>query len=164
MMTLIRWRPRREWDPFSVMEHLQNQINRAFNGSSSEWPSRAGWGTSFPAADVFQDKDNVIVTAELPGLSEKDLDISITGNTLTLKGKKGSPCGEGQESEVKKDGLLRDGGDYHRVERSYGSFQRMIELPVEVNADQAKAKLANGVLTVTLPKSKAVRPRKIEIT
>ena len=163
-MTLIKWRPRREWDPFSMMEHLQNRINRAFNSSLSEWPSVAGWGTSFPAADVFQDKDNVIVTAELPGLGEKDLDISITGNTITLKGEKASPSGEGQESEVKEDGLLRNGGGYHRVERSCGSFQRVIELPVEVNADKAKAKLANGVLTVTLPKSKAVRPRKIEIT
>jgi HSP20 family protein len=156
-MTLIKWRPRREWDPFSVMEHLQNQINRAFNSSLSEWPSVAGWGTSFPAADVFQDKDNVIVTAELPGLGEKDLDISITGNTITLKGEKK------QESEVKEDGLLRNGGGYHRVERSYGSFQRVIELPVEVNADKAKAKLANGVLTVTLPKSEAVKPKQITV-
>ena len=149
-MTLIKWRPRREWDPFAVVEHLQNQINRAFNSSLAEWPTTAGWGTAFPAADVYQDKDNVIVTAEVPGLAEKDVDLSITGNTLTLKGEKK------HESEVKEE-------SYHRVERSYGSFQRVIELPVEVNAEKAKAKLTNGVLTVTLPKSEAVKPKQITV-
>jgi len=149
-MTLIKWRPRREWDPFAVMEHLQNQINRAFNSSLSEWPSVAGWGTSFPAADVYQDKDNVIVTAEVPGLEQKDVELSITGNTITLKGEKK------QESEVKEN-------SYHRVERSYGSFQRVIELPCEVNADKAKANLTNGVLTVTLPKSEAHKPKQVTI-
>ena len=155
-MTLIRWRPRREWDPFSVLEHLQNQINRAFNSSLAEWPAASGWGTSFPSVDVYQDKENVIVTAEVPGLAEKDVDLTITGNTLTLKGEKASPVGEGHGSEVKKQ-------DYQRVERTYGSFQRVIELPVEVNAEKAKAKLTNGVLTVTLPKSEAVKPKQISI-
>jgi HSP20 family protein len=145
------------------VEHLQNQINRAFNSSLAEWPTTAGWGTAFPAADVYQDKDNVIVTAEVPGLANKDVELSITGNTLTLKGEKASPVGEGHESETKEEGLLRNGGNYHRVERSYGSFQRVIELPVEVNAEKAKAKLTDGVLTVTLPKSEAVKPKQITI-
>jgi len=149
-MTLVRWRPRREWDPFAVMEHLQNQINRAFNTSLTDWPSASGWGTAFPAADVYQDKDNVIVTAEVPGLAQKDIDLSISGNTVTLKGDKK------HESETKEE-------NYHRVERSYGSFQRVIELPVEVNAEKATAKLENGVLTVTLPKSEAVKPKQITV-
>jgi len=149
-MTLVRWRPRREWDPFAVMEHLQNQINRAFNTSLTDWPSASGWGTSFPAADVYQDKDNVIVTAELPGLAQKDIELSISGNTVTLKGEKK------HETETKE-------ADYHRVERSHGSFHRVIELPVEVNAEKAKAKLENGVLTVTLPKSEAVKPKQITV-
>jgi HSP20 family protein len=149
-MTLIKWRPRREWDPFAVMEQLQDQINRAFNTSLGEWPGVSGWGTAFPSVDVYHDKDNVIVTAEVPGLAEKDVELSITGNTITLKGEKK------QESEVKEE-------SYQRVERSYGSFQRVIDLPVEVNAEKAKAKLANGVLTVTLPKSEAVKPKQISI-
>lgn len=155
-MTLIKWRPRREYDPFAVMERLQDQINRAFNTSLGEWPSLSGWGTAFPSVDVYQDKDNVIVAAEVPGLAEKDVELSITGNTITLKGEKASPVGEGHEAEVKEE-------DYQRVERSYGSFQRVIDLPVEVNAEKAKAKLANGVLTVTLPKSEAVKPKQISI-
>jgi HSP20 family protein len=149
-MTLIKWKPRREYDPFAVMERLQDQINRAFNTSLGEWPSLSGWGTAFPSVDVYHDKDNVIVTAEVPGLAEKDVDLTITGNTITLKGEKK------HESEVKED-------NYHRVERSYGSFQRVIDLPVEVNAEKAKAKLVNGVLTVTLPKSEAVKPKQISI-
>jgi HSP20 family protein len=156
-MTLVRWRPRREWDPFALVENLQNQINRVFNTSLTDWPGVSGWGTSFPLVDVYQDKDNVIVTAEVPGLEQKEVELSITGNTITLKGEKK------QESEVKEEGLLRNGGNYHRIERSTGSFQRVIELPCEVNADKAKAKLENGVLTVTLPKSEAHRPKQIAI-
>ena len=156
-MTLIKWRPRREWDPFAVMERLQDQINRAFNTSLGEWPGVSGWGTAFPSVDVYQDKDNLIVTAEVPGLDQKDVDLSITGNTIALKGKKK------HESEVKEEGLLRNGGDFQRVERSYGSFQRVIDLPCEVDAAKAKAKLENGVLTVTLPKSEAHKPKHISI-
>ena len=157
-MTLIKWRPRREWDPFAMMERLQDQINRAFNTSLGELPSVSGWGTAFPSVDVYQDKDNVIVTAEVPGLEQKDVDLSITGNTITLKGQKK------QESEVKEDGLLRNGDNYHRVERSSGSFQRVIDLPCEVDAAKAKARLENGLLTVTLPKSEAHKPKQISIT
>ena len=149
-MTLIRWRPRREYDPFAVMEQLQDQINRAFNTSLGESPGVPGWGTAFPSVDVYHDKDNVIVTAEVPGLAEKDVELSITGNTITLKGQKK------QESELKEEA-------YQRVERSFGSFRRVVDLPVEVNADKAKAKLTNGVLTVTLPKSEAVKPKQISI-
>ena len=149
-MTLVRWRPRREWDPFALMENLQSQINRVFNSSLTDWPGLSGWGTSSPSVDVYQDKDNVIVTAEVPGLAEKDVDLAITGNTITLKGEKK------HKSEVKEE-------DYQRVERSYGSFQRVVDLPVEVNAEKAKAKLSNGVLTVTLPKSEAVKPKQITI-
>jgi HSP20 family protein len=149
-MTLVRWRPKREWDPFALMENLQSQINRVFNTSLTDWPGVSGWGTSFPLVDVYQDKDNVIVTAEVPGLEQKDVELSITGNTVTLKGEKK------QESEVKEE-------NYHRVERSTGSFQRVIELPCEVNADKAKAKLENGVLTITLPKSEAHKPKQITI-
>jgi HSP20 family protein len=149
-MTLVKWRPRREWDPFAVMERLQDQINRAFNTSLGEWPGVSGWGTAFPSVDVYQDKDNVIVTAEVPGLDQKDVDLSITGNTIALKGEKK------HESELKEE-------EYRRVERSYGSFQRVIDLPCEVDAAKAKAKLENGVLTVTLPKSEEHKPKQISI-
>jgi len=149
-MTLITWRPRREWDPFAVMERLQDQINRAFNTSLGEWPGVSGWGTAFPSVDVYHDKDNVIVTAEVPGLERKDVDLSITGSTIALKGEKK------HESETKEE-------DYHRVERGYGSFQRVIDLPCEVDAAKATAKLENGLLTVTLPKSEAHKPKQISI-
>ncbi|MBN1918556.1 MAG: Hsp20/alpha crystallin family protein [Verrucomicrobia bacterium] len=149
-MTLVRWRPKRELDPFALMENLQSQINRVFNTSLTDWPGVSGWGTSFPLVDVYEDKDNVIVTAEVPGLEQKDVELSITGNTVTLKGEKKHVSERKEES-------------YQRIERSYGSFQRVIELPCEVNADKAKAKLDNGVLAVTLPKSEAHKPKQITI-
>jgi len=128
------------------MERLQDHINRAFNFSP---PSPTGLGGSFPAVDVHQDKENVIVVAEVPGLAAEDIDLSITGDTITLKGEK------------KHDAEAED--SYAHLERAYGSFERVIELPVEVNAGKAEAKLENGVLYLTLPKSKAVLPRTIEI-
>jgi HSP20 family protein len=90
--------------------------------------------------DVFEEKDEVVVKAEVPGLSKEDLDVTLTESTLTIKGEK------------KKEEELRD-KDYHRIERSYGSFARSLELPAEVKTDQAKASFKNGILEIRLPKT-----------
>jgi len=149
-MTLVRWRPRRRWNPLAELDLLHDQLNRAFGSSLADWAPSFGWGTSFPSVDVYQDKDNVIVTAEVPGLGREDVDLTITGNTLTVKGEKK------HASEEKED-------NYQHVERASGSFQRVIELPVEAEAAKATATLEHGVLTLTLPKSAAVKPKQIAI-
>ena len=97
------------------------------------------------------ENDNAyIVTAELPGIDPKDIDISLEGNVLTLRGEK-------KEESEKKD------KNYHRVERRYGSFVRSLTLPAEVNADKIEADYRNGLLEVTLPKSETVKPKKITV-
>ena len=93
-----------------------------------------------PAIDVYEEKDEVVVKAELPGLSKEDLDVTLTESTLTLKGQKK------KEEEVKEK-------NFYRSERSSGSFVRTIDLPAEVKTDQVKASFKNGVLEIRLPKT-----------
>ena len=104
----------------------------------------------FPSVDVSETQKNVIVKAELPGMDAKDVDLSIEKGTLVIRGEKK------QESEEKDE-------NYHRVERSYGSFHRSIPLPCKCDPDKVKAKYKNGVLTVTLPKDKDAQPRRVSI-
>jgi len=105
------------------------------------------WG---PVVDVVENADSVTVKAELPGIDPKDVDISVSGDTLTIKGEKK------EEKEEK-------GKSFYRVERTYGSFCRSISLPTGVEADKAKADYKDGVLSVTLPKSEKVKAKKIPI-
>jgi HSP20 family protein len=108
------------------------------------WP---GWETEHfhPRTDVSESDDEVVVTAEMPGLEEKDFELGLSGDLLTLKGEKR------HEHEEKRKGAA------HRIERSYGSFQRTIKLPCEVDADKANAEYKNGVLNVTLPKAPSAK-------
>jgi len=103
-----------------------------------------------PAFDVSETDDHIIVKADLPGVDVKDLDISIVGNVLTVRGEKK------QEKEEKNE-------SYHRIERSYGSFSRSISLPAEVNPDAVEAVYKDGVLKLTIPKAEKSKPKKIEI-
>lgn len=102
------------------------------------------WGAFNPDVDIVETPEALKVSAELPGLSEQDIDVSLTGDTLTLRGEKK------QEHEERSEG-------YHRFERSYGAFQRQIPLPCEIDPAQVEARFKNGVLTVTLPKSETPR-------
>jgi len=104
----------------------------------------------FPALDMSEDDKQVVVTAELPGMDPKDVDISIDKGVLTLKGEKKF------EEEEKKE-------NYHRIERSYGSFRRSVSLPTEVAEDKVKARFKDGVLKITLPKSEQTAAKKIQI-
>lgn len=103
-----------------------------------------------PAFDVSETDEHIIVKADLPGVDVKDIDISIVGNVLTVKGEKK------QEKEEKNE-------SYHRIERSYGSFSRSISLPAEVNPDAVEAVYKDGVLKLTIPKAEKSKPKKIEI-
>jgi len=103
-----------------------------------------------PAVDVRETEEDFVFTAELPGLDKKDVDITIEDKVLTIAGERAF---EGKE----------DNPNYHRIERSYGSFSRSFSLPHEVDQEKVSANFKNGLLTVSIPKTEAIKPRKIEI-
>jgi HSP20 family protein len=140
--------------PFEEMEHwFEDFFRRPF--FSPMWMPRLGFPAArevVPSIDVYQDGDDVVVKAELPGLAKEDLEIDITGNVVTISGEKKS------EEKVERK-------DYHRIERSYGSFTRSVRLPAEIQSDLAKASYKDGVLEVRIPKTEEAKKkgRKIEI-
>jgi len=143
MSNLIRWEPMRE------MMTLREAMNQLFDESFTQQPGMAG-SLRTPAIDLYQTEDDVVFKAALPGLKPGDVQISITGEQLTLRGE------YKQESE-KKDAT------YHIREQRFGSFERTVTLPTLVKTDDAKAEFENGILTVTLPKAEAVKPKSVQI-
>lgn len=103
-----------------------------------------------PTVDVFEEKDDIVVKAELPGIEKDDIDVNLTDHSLTIKGEKK------KEEEVKEE-------NYYRSERSYGSFLRTLELPKEVRADRVKASFKNGILEVRMPKTEEAKVREVKV-
>ncbi len=152
-MTLIRWRPSAELNPFRDILGIRDEINRLFDVTAGR---NGGDGASLlerdwtPAVDVYEDGDKIVVKTELPGLTEKEVEVSILGDMLTIKGEKK------QEKETKEE-------HYHRIERTYGSFHRAITLPSPVTSDKAKASFKNGVLEIEVPKKEVAKPKQIKV-
>lgn len=125
------------------MQRWDRMFDSFFNRALGNWGTQPGWGNTLstftPAINVAESDRDYKVTVELPGMDEQDIELSLHRDHLTIKGEKK------QEHEEKGNG-------FHRVERSYGSFQRMIPLPQEVDAEQVTANFQKGVLTITLPK------------
>jgi HSP20 family protein len=148
-MALIRWEPARE------LQTMQNEMNRLFGSFFDSPTPRNGVRTSLrrwiPAMDIVETDDHYVLRADLPGLSEKDVNIELDDNVLTISGQRST------EHEQTKNG-------YRRVERSYGSFSRAVALPEGVDADGIEAHFDKGVLEVTVAKPEQVKPRKVEIT
>lgn len=140
-----------KYDPFRELRSLNDEMNRLFTGNLSGQNSgefaRGSWS---PSVDIYEDKDRLIVEAELPGMSRDDFELTVENNVLTLKG----------ERKFEKK---TEGDNYHRVERSYGSFTRQFTLPQTVTSDGATADFENGVLRVALPRREETKARKIEI-
>ncbi len=140
------------WEPFREMMTLRDAMDQLFEDSfvrPSRFLSEEGLGGSLPL-DVYQTDNEVIVKASLPGFKPEEVDISITGDTLSIKGE------HKEESETKKE-------DYLLKERRYGSFSRTVTLPVEIQSEKAEAVFENGVLTLTLPKAEEVKPKQIKV-
>ncbi len=139
---------REENNPFALFRQEMNSLfDNFFHGFDME-PSWGSLGSFNPRVDVKESDKEIAIAAELPGMNDKDIDISLTKDTLTIKGEKK------QEKEDK-------GKDYYRMERSYGSFTRMIPLPAEIDTDKAKAEFKKGVLSISLPKTvKAIKETK----
>jgi HSP20 family protein len=150
-MALIRWEPVRE------INTIQSEMNRLFN-TLFESPGQAGNGGStsslrrwIPAMDLVETEDDFVLRADLPGLSEGDVNIELEDNVLTISGERKA------EHEERKEG-------YYRVERSSGSFSRSLTLPEGVDPDAVKASFDRGVLEVRVPKPEAKKPRKVAIS
>lgn len=145
-MTIVRY------DPFRDLRTLQEEVNRLFStnltrGFGEEGIGRGAWN---PSVDIYENKDHIVLEAELPGMNRDEFELSVENNVITLRG----------ERQFEK----RDESDnYHRVERSYGSFTRSFTLPQTVSADGATAEYRNGVLRVTLPKREETKARRIQI-
>jgi len=151
IMALVRWSPRRTWDPFDWMRDFQRELNTAFDRPVMPWTERTtNGGTYAPSLDVSESEAEVTVRADLPGLEKDDINVSLVGNTLTIKGERKD------ESEEKKEG-------YYRRERTYGSFERIVELPENVDGGKPKASFKNGVLEIRLAKKESAKPKNIEI-
>ena len=141
------------WDPFHGLVSLQERMNRLFEQTldrsrgEREGMVAATWA---PAVDIYETPDSIVLQAELPGLSKEDIDIQVRDSVLILKGERRS------EKEVKE-------GNYLRVERAYGGFQRAFTLPAAVQADKIRAVFKDGVLDVSIPKAEEAKPKQIKI-
>jgi HSP20 family protein len=140
------------WEPFRDLVTTQDNFNRLFNETFRSLFDRteSGVQTWAPAVDIYEDDQNLVLKAELPGFDPKDVEVRIEDGTLYLKGQRKF------ESDVKKE-------NYHRIERSYGSFARTFSLPGSINADSVKAEYKDGVLTLTMPKKEEAKPKTIKI-
>jgi HSP20 family protein len=133
----------------SLREAMDKLFEESFVGPQwrSLWPAEGG---ATLAMDVYETGDALVVTAPVPGIRPEEVEITVTGNTLTVKG------------ETKAEERTEQ-GSYLRQEVRYGSFQRTMDLPVDVQADKAEAVFENGMLTLTLPKAEQVKPKSIKI-
>ncbi len=139
------------WDPFREMISLREAMDRLFEESFVRpprlWPEL---GIGQIPVDMYQTANDIVVKASVPGLKPEEVDISITGDTLTIKGE------HKEEKETKER-------DYFYREHRYGAFSRSLTIPVPVKADKAEATFENGVLTITLPKAEEVKPKQIKV-
>jgi HSP20 family protein len=155
-MALLKWYPASStldrWDPFRDVTEIQNEMNRLFEGYFGRPGRTAQAAERFwsPAVDMYETKDELVLAVELPGLSEKDIRLTVDGDTLVVRGERM------RSGEVKEDG-------FYRAERWFGKFERALSLPMPVQADKIVATYREGVLTVKLPKVEAVKPKEIKI-
>jgi len=145
-MAIIRW------DPFRDLTTLRERMNVLFG---DVYPSRGEEkdlvaNTWNPSVDIYEHNGNLVLTAEVPGLDENDIEVKIEDSTLTIQGDRKF------EKEVKEE-------NYHRVERSYGSFFRSFSLPRNIDQDKIKAENENGILKITMPKKAELKPKNVKI-
>lgn len=152
-MNIIKWqRPTlATWPSFGRLSDLRDEIDRLFASPLTELTRTSqllsGWK---PALDVFEEKDNFVVKAELPGMKKEDIEVSFQNGSLSISGERKSET-QHEEAEV------------YRAERFFGRFQRTVTLPASVAADKVKAAYKEGVLTVTLPKTEEAKPKQIDV-
>ncbi len=144
MFEVTPWRPLRE------LSNLRREMEDLWENVAGEKEFLSMRGEWMPALDVLETKDSLIVKAEVPGMEPKDIDISLSGDLLTIKGEKK------QKTEEKKE-------NFHRIETRYGAFSRSIRVPVSVDSNKIEASYDKGVLKITLPKKEGIKAKQIEI-
>jgi len=152
-MSLTRWqRPELNvWSPFRHLSILRDEIDRLFDSplnalTSNSQQFLSGW---LPPVDLYEDRDHLVLKAELPGMKREDIDISLHGDVLTLSG------------ERKEEAF--DTAETYRAERFLGRFQRTFTLPVAVDPNKVQATFQDGILTVTLPKAEEAKPKQVQV-
>jgi HSP20 family protein len=144
------------WSPWSELSRLERDLNSFFDGRGKRLAPLAQNGDAqklpewTPAVDVYEDANRIVLTADLPGVVQKDLEISVENNVLTLRG-------------ARKEEQRSDGETYHRFERTFGAFSRAFAVPATVDTEKVSAEMKGGVLTLTLPKKAEAQPRQIKI-
>ncbi len=145
-MAIVRWEPFR--DLLTSQREFDRLFKEAFSPMSGETEvSTRSWA---PPVDIYETEDAIVLKAELPGIDPKDVEVRVEDNTLYLKGERK------YEKEIKEQ-------NYHRVERSYGSFARSFSLPNSIDAEKVKAEYKDGLLTLTMPKREEAKPKTIKI-
>lgn len=129
------------------MDRIQREMNRLFD---DYYPARMRRAPGFPAVNIWSSDEGLILTAEVPGVSPDDIDISVVGDTLTLSGSRAPE-------------ILDEGARYHRQERGFGDFTRSVQLPFAVEVDKVEATFGEGVLSVSLPRAEVDKPKKIAV-
>jgi HSP20 family protein len=136
------------WDPFRELEALQENVNKLFQETMGkpfrESASPRSWS---PAVDVLEDENKIVVQAELPGMKRDDINVELSGDTLTIRGER----------------KLDNKENYVRIERTYGPFQRSFTIGVPIKSDELKANYKDGILEIIIPKAEEIRPKRIEI-
>jgi HSP20 family protein len=138
------------WEAFHGLSGLQEQVNRLFESSLQGRSDSSAITTWAPAVDIFETENELVLKADLPDINEKDLDVRVENNMLTVRGERKF------EKKVEKESYLR-------VERAYGSFSRSFSLPNTVNTEAINAEYKNGVLTVELPKRAESKPKQVKV-
>lgn len=146
-MSLIRYSPFVDTDPFRSIRSLEDSFNQLFAQPSGSRP----W---VPAVDIHEDENQLTVKADLPDMKFEDIDVRLENGTLTLRGERKF------EKTTPENG---NKGGWHRVERSYGSFERVFTLPDSVDPEGVQADYRNGALTITLPKKEIAKPRQVKV-
>lgn len=140
------------WDPYRELGSLPSRFNRVFGAlAPRERDEELSLGAWIPPVDIMEEKDRILLTAELPGFKENDIEIQMEGNVLTLRGER--------KTEVEKEGRT-----FHRMERSYGQFVRSFTLPNNVDREKIKASFGDGLLQIELPKREEAKPKQIKIS
>jgi HSP20 family protein len=137
------------YSPFHQLRSEMDRLLNGFLGTASNGGSHSVMGRGQPAVNLWDGKDALMLELEIPGVKNDQIDISVAGLDLSIK--------------VQRPDIAEEGVTYHRRERPVGDFTRVLRLPCEVNADKVAAELQNGVLTLTLPKAEAAKPRKISV-
>lgn len=137
-------------NPWTDFERMRREFDTLFQGMADEYSGRPGGAPVYPALNISEDAHNIYIRAETPGVKAAELDISMEGDTLTIKGERAACAADETRS-------------YHRREIDCGRFSRAVTLPTKINVDKVTAQTVNGILTIVLPKAEEAKPRRIEV-